>query len=611
MTNSIIHRGPDDEGMYLKGNLGLGFRRLSIIDLHTGHQPLSNEDGTVWIAFNGEVYNFQELRKDLEKRGHVFRTHTDTEAIVHLYEEYGEACVEQLRGMFAFAIWDEKKQKLFCARDRFGIKPFFYYLDGDKFIFGSEIKCILASGQVDPSIDLQALDYFLTYQYTPQDRSIFQQIKKLKPSHTLSLDLSRGSSSANIRRYWEIALQPDETKSEGEWMEEIEATLSEAVKMRLVSDVPLGAFLSGGIDSSSVVALMSQFSDQPVKTFSIGFKEPEYNELPFARALAEHYQTEHHEQIVEPASIEILPELVRAYDEPFGDMSAIPTYYVSRFAREYVTVALSGDGGDELFAGYDDYPRYQKLYNFNRTPGGFNKLFWGAIHKALPTKMKGKNLTYALSHPRENIGPYWAVWTLPERAKLYHPDLWPAVAASPAEEEKVQLVREAGHPGDYVWQTQKMDMHTFLVDDILTKVDRASMWHSLEVRVPILDHKVAELSFRIPTHFKLHGDQKKYILKRTMQKYLPEAVYTHKKQGFGVPLNHWFKDDLKAFTHEKLTASHNQLSTYLNTPYIGKILQDHQTGMRDLQHKIWSLLFLEVWLENLKEEANHEVVSYT
>src|SRR6185312_13378893 len=357
MSDSIYHRGPDDEGLYINQNVGLGFRRLSIIDLSTGHQPLSNQNDRIYIVFNGEIYNYLEQRKKLKQKGYTFKTTTDTEVILHLYQEYGVDCLQYLRGMFAFAIWDGNKQQLFCARDRFGIKPFYFYSDEEKFVFGSEIKAILKSNNIDKTISLDALDSYFAFGYITSDLSIYKNIKKLQPAHYLLLSF-KDKPVIEIKRYWEIRFDPDYSKSENRWKEEIEECLSETVKLHMISDVPLGAFLSGGIDSSSVVAMMARNSDRPIKTFSIGFKEQKFNELKYARELANKYGCEHHEQIVEPESIGLLSKLVNAYDEPFADSSAIPTYYVSQLARKHVTVALSGDGGDELFAGYTGYTKF-------------------------------------------------------------------------------------------------------------------------------------------------------------------------------------------------------------------------------------------------------------
>ncbi|MEL6842687.1 MAG: asparagine synthase (glutamine-hydrolyzing), partial [Bacteroidota bacterium] len=419
MTSSMIHRGPDDEGFFQDRNVGFGFRRLSIIDLSTGHQPLANEDDSVWIVFNGEVYNFPELRRQMLAKGHQFKTHTDTETIVHLYEEYGAECVKHLRGMFAFAIWDKKKRKLFCARDRFGIKPFYFHLSPQRFVFASEMKTVLAAGGFERNLNFEALDSYFTYKYIAGSQSIFTEIEKLLPGHCMELSLRDGRWQHKSWPYWQIRFEPDYRTTEEEWCEQIEYELREAIRMRMIADVPLGAFLSGGVDSSSVVALMAQMSNQPIKTFSIGFKEKKFNELPYAREVAKMYGTEHYEQIVEPESIGLLPKLVRSYDEPFADSSAIPTYYVSKFAREYVTVTLSGDGGDELFAGYNSYPKLTRLHKYHRTPAAFNRHFWGPINRMLPDSVKGKGLSYYLSLNRNDIGAHFALWQRPERQKLY------------------------------------------------------------------------------------------------------------------------------------------------------------------------------------------------
>ncbi len=599
MTNSIYLRGPDDEGYYVKENVGFGFRRLSIIDLHTGHQPLANEDDSIWIIFNGEIYNYQELRAKLVAKGHLFKTNTDTEVIVHLYEEYGKDCVKHLRGMFGFAIWDDNEKKLFCARDRFGIKPFHYYQDRGRLLFGSELKVITSANNIATDIDLLAMDTYLSYGYIAGERSIYSSIKKLKPGHLLEFSPENGEMS--IEHYWKINFQPDTSKSEDEWCEEINEVLKESVKMRMISDVPLGAFLSGGIDSSSVVALMAQQSNQPIKTFSIGFKEQQFNELQYAREVANKYGTDHHEHIIEPESVDLLPKLVHAYDEPFADSSAIPTYYVCKFAREHVTVALSGDGGDELFAGYRSYPKLSNIYNYNRVPHGINKLFWGSLYKSLPASVKGKGITYFLSQPREVVAAYFSIITQPERKILYNDGIWDKIRSSPAEQMKVDLIKSFSSK-EFISRMQQLDMTTYMPDDILTKVDRVSMYNSLEVRVPILDHKFAELSFRIPSNLKLNGQSKKYLLKKAMTPHLPESVVSHKKQGFAVPLKMWFKDDLKEYIYDRFSSSNNQITEYLNIDYINKIIDDHNHGMRDMNYKIWTLLFMDAWLDAQKNE---------
>ncbi len=591
MVKPIVHRGPDDEGFYAWQNLGFGFRRLSIIDLHNGHQPLSNEDGTIWIVFNGEVYNFQDLRKELIQKGHVFTTNTDTETIVHLYEEMGPNCVSRLRGMFAFAIWNTRTRTLFCARDRFGIKPFFYYQDKERFLFGSEIKNILAL-QPSPPIDMTVLDHYVAFGYTPADKTIFQQIRKLPPAHTLTI---APDQSPKIERYWDIRFTPDYTVTEPEWEERIVAKLKEAVKLRLISDVPLGAFLSGGIDSGSVVALMSGIMDQPVKTFSIGFAEAEFNELPQARLVAELYKTDHHEHIVEPESIDILPMLVNSYDEPFADSSAIPTYFVSKFAREHVTVALSGDGGDELFAGYDHYQKFARVRQFHQYTRGIFEEPLKVLHRFVPLSIKGNGITYYLSRPRESFGAYFGKWQETERAKAYQPGIWEQLNGDKGESVKKKILQSSSTP-DFISRMQEIDMRTWLADDILTKVDRASMINSLEVRVPILDHEFAELTFTIPSKLKLHKNTGKYIFKKAMQPYLPTEIVHQPKKGFGVPLKKWFKKDLKDYLLQNIHSKSSPLNQYFNPLYIEKLVRDHEKGMRDLNHKIWTLVFLNEWL---------------
>ena len=595
MTDSIFDRGPDDEGFYLNKNIGLGFRRLSIIDLTTGHQPLSNEDGSIWIVFNGEIYNYQELQEVLIRQGHVFRTKSDTETIVHLYEQHGPDCLQYLRGMFAFSIWDNNKKQLFCARDRFGIKPFYYYLDNKKFVFASEIKAILKSQQIDKTISYNALDSYFSFGYITSDLSIYKNIRKLQPAHYLLL--SKDTNSLSIKRYWDVNFEPDFSKSKEQWIQEIECSFLESVKLHMISDVPLGAFLSGGIDSSSVVAMMAKNSNRPIKTFSIGFKEQKFNELKFARQVAKKYNCEHHEEIVEPESISLLPKLVNKFDEPFADSSAIPTYYVSKLARQFVTVVLSGDGGDELFAGYDDYKKFNKLYSssyFFKNPDA-NKNFWGTINRILPQSIPGKGLTYYLSKPKKYVTAYICFWTQDERKKLL---LQPhsTINSDASEGFKIGIINNSNGK-DFISRTQSLDIQSYMVDDILTKVDRTSMMNSLEVRVPILDHKFAELTFKIPSNLKLHNDSNKYIFKESMKNYLPDSILTHRKQGFSIPKSLWFKEDLKEYVHDTLLDPNSYSSKYLDQKFIKKTILNHQNGMRDLSSKIWSLIFFEEWLK--------------
>ena len=592
MTDSFIHRGPDDEGHYLNGNVGLGFRRLSIIDIKSGHQPLCDNHERYWITFNGEIYNFQELREDLKKKGYYFRTNSDTEVIVNLYAEYKQECLGYLRGMFAFVIWDNRKKVLFGARDRFGIKPFHYYMDNEKFVWGSELKSIMASNGIEKEISLPALDYYFAYGYSQRDKTIFSQIQKLKPAEYFIFRPFE-DNKLEIKPYWSIDFTPDYSKNASFWKDAIYEALNESVKMRMISDVPLGAFLSGGIDSSIVVSLMAINSEESIKTFSIGFKEEKYNELKYARIIAEKHNTEHHEFIVEPESIGLLPGLVTAYDEPFADISAIPTYYVSKLTREHVTVALSGDGGDEFFAGYPDYLRMlamkKAVYNNKLT----NKFLFGPVNRLMPDYLYGKGHSYLLSKDKKNIGAYICMWRDYERRKLFLHDVRKSIGRNDAEKNKLELIRN--HHLDFISRMQKLDIQTFMVDDILTKVDRASMINSLEVRVPFLDHKLAELSFKIPWEFKLKDKNMKYILKESFKPILPAEILLHKKQGFAVPMKMWFKDSLKEYAYDTLLQN-SKLDIYLDINYVRTILDNHQKGLRNYHTKIWSLLFLNEWL---------------
>ena len=589
MTNSIIHRGPDDEGLFIDGNVGLGFRRLSIIDLKYGHQPMSDTNCNFWITFNGEIYNFKELKNNLLKKGYTFNTNTDTEVIINLYIEYKEKCVDYLRGMFAFVIWDKDKQELFGARDRFGIKPFHYYLDNEKFVWGSELKSIKISENVKTDISLQALDSYFAYGYVQREQSIFKQIKKLLPGHYFFLN-PFSENKLTISQYWNVNFNPDYSQTESFWKDSIYKLLNESVQMRMISDVPLGAFLSGGIDSSIIVALMSRNSKNRIKTFSIGFKEEKFNELKYANLVAEMYNTEHHELIIDPQSIDLLPKLVSAYDEPFADSSSIPTYYVSEFAKKYVTVALSGDGGDELFAGYNSYNKMNMLYNFK-----FQNLYlFKFLNKIIPDYIYGKGLTYYLSKNKENIGAYYCFWKDYERKQIFNKNIKDYLNSYQSENIKISILNNI--KGDFISRMQHLDIVTYLSDDILTKVDKASMMNSLEARVPILDHKFAELTFKIPSNFKINNASNKYILKETFKHILPKEIITHKKQGFAIPIKNWFKSDLKEYAFDNLNYS-IYLNDYLDKRYINQILKDHQKGVRDFSQKIWSLLFLNEWLK--------------
>ncbi len=611
LTDTLRHRGPDEEGYYLnpralgRGETGpsvaLGHRRLSIIDLASGKQPLPNEDQTVWIVFNGEIYNFQGLRAELQKRGHKFHTRSDTETILHAYEEWGEDCVERLRGMFAFAIWDERKKRLFLARDRLGIKPLYYYLDPGKFLFASEIKAILAERNVPREINLEALADYLSLLYVPAPKSMFRNIFKLPPGHILIFS----PEGIKIRQYWDLDFSQVEERSEEEWAEALLEKLTEAVKIRLIAEVPLGAFLSGGVDSSAVVAIMAQLLSEPVITNSIGFREETYSELPYAREVAKRFQTNHHEYIVTPEAIKIVDLLAYYFDEPFADSSAIPTYYVSKVARENVTVALSGDGGDENFAGYRRY-YFDRLENKLRVylPGLVRHTLIAAAARVypkadwLPRPLRAKYLLTNLSLPPARAFFNSVAQLLPgEKEKLLHPEIKNSLATYDTAlifENYYQWV--AKQTPDPLSRVQYVDIKTYLVDDILTKVDRASMAHALEVRVPILDHEFMELVARIPSFLKLNGRQSKYIFKRALSKYLPWDFLNRPKQGFVIPLAKWFRKELKELTEDIIFVPSSQ--EFFNVKYLKKIWSEHQRGLRDHSAILWAILMFQKWREN-------------
>jgi asparagine synthase (glutamine-hydrolysing) len=597
MTDSIHHRGPDDEGFLISDNIGLGFRRLSIIDLNTGHQPLADSTGSVWITFNGEIYNYRELRTELEKKNYRFLTKSDTEVIINAYLEYGFDCVSHLRGMFSFILWDKKNNLLFGARDRLGIKPFYYYHNNGRFIWGSEIKAIRASGETTLSLDPESLDQYFAYGYIMNDRSIFREIKKLPAANYIVINYQTAEVRTN--RYWEIKFEPDYSKSQHFWEEKIAETFREAIKLHMISDVPIGAFLSGGIDSSIVVSQMAQLSTGPINTFSIGFKDKKYNELEFARQIAAKYKTNHREMIVEPDSLNLLPLLVHAYDEPFFDSSAIPTYYVSKFAREFVTVVLTGDGGDELFAGYNSYSQFNNYIQSPLNRQVFKQLIINPLFHAFPSKWKGKGFLYYLNKPKTYIPAYACLWRDYERSQLYNSFMKENCSNRPEQYKKIILKNSSTK--DDISRMQDVDLQTYLPDDILTKVDRVSMLNSLESRVPLLDHKFVELSFLIPSEFKMKGNNKKFILKETFKQQLPEDIISHPKHGFSVPISEWFKGNSKEFITNILNDKNALIYDFTDHNYVKTIIKRNDDGLKNQGNKIWSLLFLEEWLQQNKE----------
>lgn len=593
MCRVIRHRGPDDQGTLVKPGVALGMRRLSIIDLVSGDQPISGEDGSVTIVFNGEIYNFRELHPKLEALGHRFKTHSDTEVIVHSYEQFGPDCLDNLRGMFAFAIWDDREQRLFIARDRLGKKPLYYTVtSGGTFVFGSELKTLLAHPEVVGELDPVALDAYFTLGYVPDPLTIFLQIHKLPPAHYLTF--SKGQ--LKVKAYWELDFQPNDSCREEDYLDELKALLDESVRLRLVSDVPLGAFLSGGIDSSTVVGLMAQHMDQPVKTFSIGFHEDSYNELKYARLTAEKFGTDHHEFFVTPEICEIVDELAWHFDEPFADSSAIPTYMVSKLARDFVTVVLSGDGGDELFAGYTRYVVQQKRAGFELLPKPLRAGLMRPLSERLPHASWGRNYLHNVSlDPISRYLDSVSVFTSLNRRSLYTSDfarqLAPAGYVGKTFEELAENVRS----NDPLDRLLYIDSKTYLPGDILTKVDRMSMAVSLEARAPLLDHKLVEFVCKVPASLKLVQQETKYLLKRAVKEIVPAEILNRPKQGFGVPIQEWINQQLRSRLRETLTETRTLQRGYLEAQYVNTLLDEHERGRRDHSMRLWSLFMLELW----------------
>jgi len=591
MCNVIRHRGPDESGVYIKNNVGLGMTRLRIIDLAGGSQPIHNEDKTVWIVFNGEIFNYKDLRKNLEALGHEFYTWSDTESIVHLYEEYGEECVQHLRGMFAFAIWDENKRQLFLARDRLGKKPLHYYYDGRRFIFGSEIKSILTCDAVPRQMSPPSLIQYFAYGYVPDPLTMFEGIWKLPPGHSLLFK----NGSVSVSKYWDVKFKPDKIMPEEHYVECLYELLSEAVKIRLMSEVPLGAFLSGGTDSGIILALMARHMSEPVKTFSIGFENSKYNELGYARIVAERYGTDHHEEIVNPDAEAIIMDLVREFDEPFADSSAIPTYYVCKMAKKWVTVSLSGDGGDELFGGYDRYldgplARYVEWIPASLRRGAFLRL-----SRALPEWFAGVN---TLRHLSGN-GDERYIRNISKGVSTVHQDVFSkeiADSVNTTDPSPVMMDYLNSLDGcDPLSRKQYLDIKTYLPGDILTKVDRMSMLVSLEARTPILDHKVVEFAATLPTEMKIRGKTQKYILKKLAEKLLPREVIYRPKMGFAVPIKFWIKREWTDMSHELVLGERAMARRNFNPKFVREIMSEHRWGRRDHSYLIWTLMILELW----------------
>ena len=591
MCDVIRHRGPDDEGIWVNEGVALGMRRLSIIDLSTGHQPIHNEDKTVWIVFNGEIYNFPELRRELEAAGHRFYTNTDTEAIVHAYEQWGTAAIGRLRGMFGLAIWDVRTRSLLVARDRAGIKPMYYADVNGRLYFGSELKSLLEAPDLPRSLDLDALDHYLSFLYTPREGSIFKSVRKLPPGHLMTWR----NGTLKVEQYWQLSAEEDFRGSEGDAVAQLRRVLTDAVRCHLLSDVPLGAFLSGGIDSSLVVGLMSEISGSRVKTFSIGFDEPAFDELEHARKVAQHFGTEHHEFVVKPDAIRILDRLVWHFDEPFADPSAIPTWYVSEMARRHVTVVLSGDGGDELFGGYDRYVPHPRVVAFDRySPRALRRV--AAIAAArLPHGARGRNFLRHIG--RDEQGRYLDAirfFGADEKPALLSAEVRRALRGPDPETRLAQHFERFAH---LPWPSQMMrfDAETYLPEDVLTKVDRMSMAHSIESRVPLLDNEVVDFAATLPASLKIKGGRRKHVLKEVAATLLPRDILERRKQGFGVPLGTWFRGNLRELFADTLLSPSSLQRGYFEPAFVRRLVDEHLAGTRDHMWQLWQLVVFERW----------------
>ena len=603
MCQAMVHRGPDDEGIYVKGGVGLGMRRLSIIDLSGGLQPVFNEDHTVSVVFNGEIYNFLELRSELEGRGHRFSTRSDTEVIVHLYEEYGAECVQKLRGMFAFALYDEPAGTLLLVRDRLGKKPLHYSLHNSlqngTLLFASEIKALLAVRPELAKLHPPALLQYMYFGYIPDPATAFEPIQKLAPGHLLEFKMGQ----VEVRQYWDLpeygTWDPD---SEEEALQGLEQRLAEAVRIRMLADVPLGAMLSGGTDSSTIVALMARASSRPVKTFSIGFRRADFNEAPYARLVAEKFATDHHELIVEPDLVDTVTQLTEQMEEPFGDSSMLPTYFISRLAREHVKVALTGDGGDEAFAGYERYRIHLRDRSYKRIPGWAKRLYRERVHGRVPYMMPGRNLAYSISLPWEerylegvSFGPF-------EREMGILSSDFVAAGGSPLRAFRELLDRAPAH--DPLGRVLYLDSKTYLPGDILTKVDRMSMAVSLEARVPMLDHLFLEWVTALTPRWKMREGKQKFILRKLAERVgVPKEVLDRPKRGFSLPLGHWMRHELKEMVQTILLEPRTLQRGYFNSAGVRKMLEEHFEQRRDHSARLWRLLIFELWHRNFLERS--------
>ena len=644
MTDVQSHRGPDDSGHYFSesngnqaGGAALGFRRLAIIDLAGGHQPMANEDESVWISFNGEVYNYRELKPRLESLGHRFRTSSDTECLVHAYEEWGHDCVQHFRGMFALAIWDSRRQSLFLARDRMGQKPLVYRVANGQLTFASELKSLLQVPGAPKEVEPRAVADYVTLQYVPHPRTMLRGYHKLPPAHWASFNTVTGDLT--VQRYWQAPYQRSTTsrigtssiaedghnQAEGlgegtsrvpqhgslaDYKRCLRETLTEAVRLRMRSDVPFGAFLSGGVDSTIITGLMQQQSDQKVRTFSIGFAEKKFDERSYAREAAVKLGTEHHEFVVDPSAVEILPKLTWHYDEPFADSSAIPTMYLSQMTRQQVTVALTGDGGDELFAGYDRYLAVDLAAKLDRLPGFIRSILTSRIWQRLPASVEQKSRIRRVKRFLEALGQSperrYANWVSifddTRRASLYSSEFKQTLGGYDSASFLLDAYADCSEP-DFVQRTTSVDVETYLPCDILTKVDIASMAFSLECRSPFMDHRVVELAAQIPREFKLQGKRGKRILIETFADLLPTSIQNRRKMGFGVPLDHWFRGSLRSLVADTLLEQRSLQRGYFDPVAVRRLVDEHLASKWDHSARLWLLLMFELWHQRFVDRA--------
>lgn len=603
MGQAIAHRGPDDEGFWIEPGVALVHRRLSIIDLAGGHQPMGNEDGSVQIVFNGEIYNYPRLADELSARGHQLRTRSDTEVLVHLYEEAGAELVQRLRGMFAFAIWDRTARRLLLARDRLGLKPLYVYRDAEKLVFGSELKAILAHPEIDRTLDPLAIEDYLTFGVIPGERAIFQRVRKLPPAHVL--EVSADALDRSARRYWRFQPQPNHSRTLEAWQDTVADKIAETVQAHRIADVPVGAFLSGGLDSSLMVAEQSRWGAEPVQTFSIGFAEATFSELPYARQVAERFGTAHTEQIITPEAAGSLDDLVHYYDEPFADSSALPTLWVSRLARQQVKVVISGDGGDEAFGGYARYAHDLAESRLRRMlPSWLRRSLLGPLAAVwpkadwLPRVLRAKTLLTNLSlNEAEAYANTLTFCRLPLRHRLLSGDLQAALRQYRPEEPVVEAYRGGAGDGDALAGMLAADIHLLLPDDFLTKVDRASMSCGLEVRPPLVDHELLELAAQIPSHYKVSGGQTKWLLKKTYEHRLPEGLAWRAKQGFEIPVDAWLRGPLAERFQATVLTSQGPLPSLIERRVVRELFEAHRGRRARCGQVLWALLILTHWLE--------------